>query len=200
MESSTIAVSAADGTPLHTYRWLPDGRPRAIVQVVHGMAEHAKRYERFAEALTGATYPKREVVGERDRLVQELAIYRSQAAVVAREALLHRLYGSHPYGRDLPTGDEVDAVKPSTSVRERQLWEGAMRLRYRILLEKGLKMMEGTVKMGERTGEGSQWIARARESLRELELALADEKAALAKLPFTEDEMRAALDKLNAKK
>ena len=30
MESSTIAVSAADGTPLHTYRWLPDGPPRAI--------------------------------------------------------------------------------------------------------------------------------------------------------------------------
>jgi len=56
MESSTIAVSAADGTPLHTYRWLPDGPPRAIVQVVHGMAEHAKRYERFAQALTGAGY------------------------------------------------------------------------------------------------------------------------------------------------
>lgn len=95
---------------------------------------------------------------------------------------------------------KVDAVKPSTTMRERQLWEGAMRLRYRILLEKGLKMMEGTVKMGERTGEGSQWIARARESQRELELALADEKAAMGKLPFTEEELRAALDKLLAKK
>ncbi|MFP5219910.1 MAG: M16 family metallopeptidase [Actinomycetes bacterium] len=69
--------------------------------------------ELLAEALTGATYPKREVLGERDRLVQELAIYRSQAAVVAREALLHRLYGTHPYGRDLPTGEEVEQVKPS---------------------------------------------------------------------------------------
>lgn len=56
MESSTLAVSAADGTPLHTYRWLPDGRPRAIVQVAHGMAEHAARYERFARALTAASY------------------------------------------------------------------------------------------------------------------------------------------------
>lgn len=56
MESSTIAVSATDGATLHTYRWLPDGPPRAIVQVVHGMAEHAKRYERFAEALTAAGY------------------------------------------------------------------------------------------------------------------------------------------------
>ena len=56
MKSSTVAVSATDGTPLHTYRWLPDGPPRAIVQIVHGMAEHASRYERFAEALTGAGY------------------------------------------------------------------------------------------------------------------------------------------------
>jgi zinc protease len=52
-------------------------------------------------------------VGERDRLVQELAIYRSQAAVVAREALLRRLYGDHPYGRELPTAEEVQEVKPS---------------------------------------------------------------------------------------
>ncbi len=56
MESSTLAVSAVDGTSLHTYRWLPDGPPRAVVQIVHGMAEHAARYERFAEALTGAGY------------------------------------------------------------------------------------------------------------------------------------------------
>jgi len=54
MESSTLAISATDGTPLHTYRWLPDGPPRSIVQIAHGMAEHAARYERFAEALTGA--------------------------------------------------------------------------------------------------------------------------------------------------
>jgi len=56
MESSTLAISAADGTSLHTYRWLPDGPPRAIVQIAHGMAEHAARYERFAQALTGAGY------------------------------------------------------------------------------------------------------------------------------------------------
>ncbi len=67
----------------------------------------------LGEVLTGASYPKREVVGERDRLVQELAIYRSQAAVVAREALLRRLYGDHPYGRELPAAEEVDDVKPT---------------------------------------------------------------------------------------
>jgi zinc protease len=68
--------------------------------------------ELLGEVLTSASYPKREVVGERDRLVQELAIHRSQAAVVAREALLRRLYGDHPYGRELPSAEEVQEVKP----------------------------------------------------------------------------------------
>lgn len=66
--------------------------------------------ELLSEVLTTASYPKREVRGERDRLVQELAIHRSSAGVVAREALLARMYGDHPYGRDLPESDDVEAV------------------------------------------------------------------------------------------
>lgn len=56
MRSSTLTTTASDGTSLHTYRWLPDGAPKAVVQIAHGMAEHAGRYARFAEALTGAGY------------------------------------------------------------------------------------------------------------------------------------------------
>jgi zinc protease len=67
----------------------------------------------LAEVLTSASYPKHEVEGERDRLVQELAIHRSSAGVVAREALLARMYGDHPYARDLPGSEEVEAVKAS---------------------------------------------------------------------------------------
>ena len=66
--------------------------------------------ELLGEVLSSATYPEHEVEGERDRLVQELAIYRSQASVVAREALLHRMYGEHPYGRELPTAEAVSAL------------------------------------------------------------------------------------------
>ena len=66
----------------------------------------------LGELLTSASYPKDEVVAERDRLVQELAIHRSQASVVAREALLHRMYGEHPYGRELPSAEAVAEVKP----------------------------------------------------------------------------------------
>ncbi len=97
---------------------------------------------------------------------------------------------------------EVMQIPPTAAaktLKQKQLFEATMRLRYRILLEKGLKMMEGTVKLGERTGESSGWVARARDAKKDLEQALTDEKAALAKMPFTEDEIREAMDKLKAK-
>ena len=56
MQHSTLAVRATDGTPIHVNRWLPEGSPRAAVQVAHGMAEHSDRYGRFAEALTAAGF------------------------------------------------------------------------------------------------------------------------------------------------
>jgi hypothetical protein len=97
---------------------------------------------------------------------------------------------------------DVMKVPPPTvakTIRQKQLWEGAMRLRYRILLEKGLKMMDGTVRLGERTGESSAWVTRAKEAKKELETALSTEQEALARLPFTEDEIREALDQLKKK-
>ncbi|MEJ7729740.1 MAG: tetratricopeptide repeat protein [Polyangiaceae bacterium] len=94
--------------------------------------------------------------------------------------------------------DVMRAAVPqgSSTARQKQLFEGAMRLRYRVLLEKGLKMMEATVRLGDRTGEKSDWVGRATEAKRDLELALEAEKAALAKLPFTEAELQAGLDAL----
>jgi alpha-beta hydrolase superfamily lysophospholipase len=56
MQSTTTTVTASDGTALHTHRWLPEGPPKAVVQVAHGMAEHSARYARLAEALTAAGY------------------------------------------------------------------------------------------------------------------------------------------------
>jgi alpha-beta hydrolase superfamily lysophospholipase len=42
---------------VHVYRWLPDdGDVTAVVQIAHGLVEHAGRYERVAQALTGAGY------------------------------------------------------------------------------------------------------------------------------------------------
>ncbi|PRY12220.1 alpha/beta fold hydrolase [Kineococcus rhizosphaerae] len=47
--------SDADGLVLHGYHWPAPG-PRATVQVVHGLSEHAPRYDRLARALVAAGY------------------------------------------------------------------------------------------------------------------------------------------------
>ena len=36
---------------IHASLWLPEGRPRAVVQIVHGVAEYAGRYGHFARYL-----------------------------------------------------------------------------------------------------------------------------------------------------
>ena len=63
-----------------------------------------------AEVLETASYPTREVAGERSRLAERLAILRSQPSVLVGEALNSRLYGSHPYARELATPEAVQAV------------------------------------------------------------------------------------------
>lgn len=58
MKSETFTFKASDGTTIFTYIWMPDDASSivGIVQIAHGMAEHAARYERFAEALTHVGY------------------------------------------------------------------------------------------------------------------------------------------------
>jgi alpha-beta hydrolase superfamily lysophospholipase len=40
----SFTFDAADGTKIFTYRWLPSGPVRGVLQVSHGMGEHALRY------------------------------------------------------------------------------------------------------------------------------------------------------------
>ena len=61
MRTETTYLAARDGKQLFVRAWLPDdvdstAQPRAVIQVVHGMAEHSARYERFATAAVGAGY------------------------------------------------------------------------------------------------------------------------------------------------
>ncbi len=56
MPSSSFSYTSADGRQIAAYRWDPAGEPRAVVQLTHGMGEHAKRYEHVARALTDAGY------------------------------------------------------------------------------------------------------------------------------------------------
>ncbi len=55
MQASTFTLATPDGVSL-VYRWLPNAPPKAVVQIVHGLAEHAARYARMAEALCSAGY------------------------------------------------------------------------------------------------------------------------------------------------
>jgi alpha-beta hydrolase superfamily lysophospholipase len=56
MRFDQFDLRVADGVALHVRRWRPDGEPRAVVQVAHGMAEHSGRYARLAAVLVGAGY------------------------------------------------------------------------------------------------------------------------------------------------
>lgn len=58
MESETFTFKTSDGINIFTYKWRPDfaSSIHGIVQIAHGMAEHAGRYERFAETLTKSGY------------------------------------------------------------------------------------------------------------------------------------------------
>jgi alpha-beta hydrolase superfamily lysophospholipase len=49
--------SASDSTRITTYAWTGSvAEPRGVVQIAHGLAEHASRYERLAEALNAAGF------------------------------------------------------------------------------------------------------------------------------------------------
>ena len=53
-----FSVSDPEGYQIYVYRWLPEqaSRRKAVLQIVHGLMEHAARYERFAYSLTEAGY------------------------------------------------------------------------------------------------------------------------------------------------
>lgn len=54
--ADSFNMNAGDGQRLHVYRWLPDAAPRAVVQIAHGMGEHAARYDHAARVLNQAGY------------------------------------------------------------------------------------------------------------------------------------------------
>jgi alpha-beta hydrolase superfamily lysophospholipase len=55
MKPADFTYQASDGASLHVSGWAADA-PKAIVQILHGMAEHSGRYARLAAALAAAGY------------------------------------------------------------------------------------------------------------------------------------------------
>lgn len=51
-----MEFTSFDGKRIHVYEWLDVADPKGVVQIVHGMAEHAGRYEQFARFLNERGY------------------------------------------------------------------------------------------------------------------------------------------------
>lgn len=52
-ESGSFFYPSADGVhTVHAQRWLPEGEPRGVVQIVHGVAEYIGRYDHVAQFLS----------------------------------------------------------------------------------------------------------------------------------------------------
>lgn len=52
MNTEAIAFTGANGITLPGMLWTPDGAPRLVLQIAHGMTEHMGRYAGFAAKLT----------------------------------------------------------------------------------------------------------------------------------------------------
>ncbi len=55
-EPTRVDFTSTEGVTIAAYRWDPEGAPRAIAQITHGVGEYATRYARVADALTAAGY------------------------------------------------------------------------------------------------------------------------------------------------
>jgi len=56
MKSSTFTYKDQDNVEIFVYKWIPDTEPKAVVQIIHGLAEHARRYLRVVEYLCNVGY------------------------------------------------------------------------------------------------------------------------------------------------
>ena len=45
-------ASADNKSTIHCRKWMPEGEPVAILQLVHGMVEYIERYDEFADYMT----------------------------------------------------------------------------------------------------------------------------------------------------
>jgi hypothetical protein len=88
---------------------------------------------------------------------------------------------------------------PSKTEAKKKMFYAFMHVRYRVLLEKGLREIEQTIALGDRIADSSAWTERAREARVQMLAALDEERAQMAAMPFTEAEVQEALNLLQQK-
>ena len=146
--------------------------------------EHfVQRFEKRAQLLLDAQGAYSDVMRAHDAHWSAMAGYR-----------VGELYGSlHREVMEMPRPPGADTE------RRRLLFEGALRLRYSVLLDKGLAMFEHTLAMAERTGEQSAWVERTQRAKRQLQQAAEAERAAIDALPFSRADLQAVLREIQGR-
>jgi alpha-beta hydrolase superfamily lysophospholipase len=56
MITTSFSFKTRDDSKIHVYKWSPVDSPKGMILVIHGLADHARRYEEFAEKSTEAGY------------------------------------------------------------------------------------------------------------------------------------------------
>jgi predicted Zn-dependent peptidase len=111
----------------------------------------------LTDGLTGASYADDEVLREKARLVERIAMAKSQPTVIARQALQKHRYGDHPATREMPEAEDVAQV---TAADVRALHQASVLPRGSVLvlvgdvdLDDGVARLEAA--LGSWTGSGS---------------------------------------------
>ncbi len=104
-ERNDFYYPSADGlTKIHAAEWLPDGKPRAAVQLCHGMTEYIGRYEPFAAYLAEHGF----YVTGNDHLGH------GQSVRICKTDL--HGYFAHPYGNECVVAD-IHSLRCRTAER-----------------------------------------------------------------------------------
>jgi acylglycerol lipase len=120
MRHGTDTFRTSDGLTLWRQWWLPDGDPRTVVLLLHGLGEHSGRYEHVATALAQAGYAvhavdhrghgrsegPRAFVRKYDELMVDIAAFRG--LVEAEHRGLPLVVLGHSMGANLAVGHVLD--------------------------------------------------------------------------------------------
>jgi tetratricopeptide (TPR) repeat protein len=171
--------------------------PRDVAALFFALGELRRRR---AEAITFRPLPHSfpDVLEQRAQLILDAQAAYSDT-MRAEDAHWSAMAG-HQLGRLYERlHEDLMAISPppeADTEERRRLFEGAMRLRYSVLVDKALTMMEHVVEMAERTAEDSSWIELARDAKVRLAAARRREEQVLERLPYTREQLRRALGRL----